>query len=258
MKKVIIESPFAGDVYTNVLYLRACMNYALHNEASPYASHGLYPQPGVLRDEIKKERKLGMRAGFEWSEVADEVWVFTDLGVTQGMLDGIARHEVNGFRRAVPADDRASLNGRGHDGKKLIRFKCLSDDKMGWMGYLSDVLDHSFPPGPMTPIADECVDMLADACRRGALFAHDAYAIQLESHAAGKALNAILDVIGKHTMAIGVNELKVELESGLSFSLGVKKLKKKKLSDEDLRRFKESIMKFKGKANGGQEGSSKT
>jgi hypothetical protein len=99
MIRVIIESPFAGDVGTNVAYLRRCMFDCIHRGEAPFASHALYTQPGVLRDGIPEERKLGIEAGFAWRDVAEKTVVYTDLGITSGMRAGIEHaaklgHEV--------------------------------------------------------------------------------------------------------------------------------------------------------------------
>jgi hypothetical protein len=56
---------------------------------SPYASHGLLTQPGVLRDDVPHERKLGIEAGFAWRDVAELTAVYTDRGVSDGMQLGI-------------------------------------------------------------------------------------------------------------------------------------------------------------------------
>lgn len=90
MKLVIIESPYSGDVELNRKYLQAAMRDCLvnHGEA-PFASHGLYTQPGVLNDDIKIERHLGITSGFEWRKKADKTVVYTDLGITDGMRWGI-------------------------------------------------------------------------------------------------------------------------------------------------------------------------
>lgn len=89
MKRIVIESPFAGNVDLNLRYLRACMADCLKRDESPYASHGLYTQPGVLDDSKPIERELGIVAGFAWRDVADLTVVYTDLGVSKGMQYGI-------------------------------------------------------------------------------------------------------------------------------------------------------------------------
>jgi hypothetical protein len=94
MKRVIIESPFAGDVAKNARYLRACMRDCLMRGETPFASHALYTQPGVLNDDVPAERDMGIQAGFEWRHVADLTVVYTDLGTSRGMVRGIAHAEA--------------------------------------------------------------------------------------------------------------------------------------------------------------------
>jgi hypothetical protein len=86
---VVIESPYAGDVDRNLRYLRACMADSLARGEAPFASHGLYTQPGVLDDDVPNERDKGIRAGFAWAEVAELRAVYTDLGISEGMKLGI-------------------------------------------------------------------------------------------------------------------------------------------------------------------------
>lgn len=90
MKRVIIESPYAGDIERNLTYLRAAMRDCILRGEAPFASHGLYTQPGVLRDELPNERSLGIHAGHQWIYVADLVAVYKDLGISSGMQHGIA------------------------------------------------------------------------------------------------------------------------------------------------------------------------
>jgi hypothetical protein len=63
--RVVIESPYAGDVETNVTYARRAMHFALLAGAAPFASHLLYTQ------------------------CLDETWVFTDYGISKGMTRGM-------------------------------------------------------------------------------------------------------------------------------------------------------------------------
>lgn len=87
MKKIVIESPYAGDVEKNLKYLREAMRHALLQGESPFASHALYTQ--VLDDDIPDERELGIQAGLVWGEQADLRAVYDDLGITKGMKQGI-------------------------------------------------------------------------------------------------------------------------------------------------------------------------
>ncbi len=96
MRLVIIESPFAGDVARNVEYARAAMRDCLLRGEAPYASHLLYPQPGVLNDDDPGERQHGIHAGLAWGKMADAVVVYTDLGISKGMEYGIEAHQKAG------------------------------------------------------------------------------------------------------------------------------------------------------------------
>jgi len=87
--RVIIESPYAGDVEGNLTYLRACMRDCLRRGEAPFASHGLYTQPGVLDDNDADERRKGIVAGFIWAGVANKTIVYTDRGISSGMKLGI-------------------------------------------------------------------------------------------------------------------------------------------------------------------------
>lgn len=98
MRRVIIESPYRG-VPRAVEYALAAMADCLRRGEAPFASHVLYTQPGVLDDEIHEERALGIRAGLHWGLAADLTVVYTDLGVTPGMRQGIASAER--WRRPV-------------------------------------------------------------------------------------------------------------------------------------------------------------
>jgi hypothetical protein len=61
------------------------MRDSLLRGEAPYASHGLYTQPGVLRDEVPEERELGIQAGFAWRERADLTVFYIDYGFSSGM-----------------------------------------------------------------------------------------------------------------------------------------------------------------------------
>lgn len=97
MKLVIIESPYAGDIETNVHYARRAVRDSLSRGEAPIASHLLYTQPGILRDEVPEERQWGIDAGLKWHAVPDiTTVVYTDLGISRGMRYGIACAEACG------------------------------------------------------------------------------------------------------------------------------------------------------------------
>ena len=89
MRRVIVESPFAGEIEKNVRYARACLADCLRRGEAPFASHLLYTQEGVLDDSIPVERSCGIYVGFAWRDVADCTVVYTDLGISSGMQAGI-------------------------------------------------------------------------------------------------------------------------------------------------------------------------
>jgi hypothetical protein len=97
MRLVILESPYAGDIEANVTYARACVRDSLSRGEAPIASHLLYTQPGVLRDEVAEERQWGIDAGLAWKQVAHASVVYTDRGITKGMEYGIAAAEKAGI-----------------------------------------------------------------------------------------------------------------------------------------------------------------
>jgi hypothetical protein len=93
MKLVIIESPYAGDVITNIEYARRAMKDALLRNEAPFASHLLYTQEGILDDKVKEERQLGIEAGLAWGEKAEMTVVYCDYGISKGMEYGIKNAE---------------------------------------------------------------------------------------------------------------------------------------------------------------------
>lgn len=110
MRRVILESPYAGDIQRNVEYARACLRDCLERGEAPIASHLLYTQPGVLRDEVPEEREWGIAAGLAWSDtfVCDAAVFYTDRGWSHGMLAAKKHHVENG----TPIEER-TLPGFG-------------------------------------------------------------------------------------------------------------------------------------------------
>lgn len=102
MRRVILESPFSGDVDVNINYARACIRDALLRGEAPLASHLLYTQAGILNDLDPNERAHGINAGHAWTPFSQGVVVYEDLGISGGMQAGI---NVAEFSR-VPVERR--------------------------------------------------------------------------------------------------------------------------------------------------------
>jgi hypothetical protein len=92
---VIIESPYRGDVESNLKYARECMKDSLMRGEAPFASHLLYTQ--VLDDRDPDERTLGMERAFKWYTHADLMAVYRDKGITFGMCNGMEIAEGHGI-----------------------------------------------------------------------------------------------------------------------------------------------------------------
>lgn len=95
-RRVVVESPFSGDVERNLKYARACMRDCLDRGEAPIASHLLYTQPGILNDNNPEERQWGIEAGFQWNTQAHLTVVYTDLGISSGMQFGISHANKQG------------------------------------------------------------------------------------------------------------------------------------------------------------------
>ncbi len=110
MRRVILESPYAGNIPLNVAYARACVRDCLLRGEAPIASHLLYTQEGILEDDIPAERALGIEAGLVWGHEARLTVVYQDLGITPGMVYGIAAAKE--ARRPVEYRKLPTWNGK--------------------------------------------------------------------------------------------------------------------------------------------------
>ncbi len=88
MKRVVLESPFAGDRELHVAYATEALLDSLRRGEAPICSHLLHTR--VLSDDDPDDRRLGIAAGHQWIPAADAVVVYSDLGVSRGMQAGIS------------------------------------------------------------------------------------------------------------------------------------------------------------------------
>lgn len=92
----------AQEAADNLHYARACVADSLSRGEAPFASHLLYTQRGILDDNNPRERRKGIKAGFEWHKKADKVCVYLDRGISRGMQQGIA----NAVKNNLPIEMR--------------------------------------------------------------------------------------------------------------------------------------------------------
>ncbi len=99
---VDVETPYSAnsekEMWTNLLYARACVRDSLMRGEIPFASHLFYTQSGILDDNIPKERELGIDIGKVLIESLPGIVtvVYNDLGISKGMQYGIDRAKKNG------------------------------------------------------------------------------------------------------------------------------------------------------------------
>ena len=112
--KVYIESPFRHeDPEVQFLYIKyagACAKSCIDAGENPFISHLLFTQ--FLDDNDPDDRILGMNLGFEWAKLCDKTIIFGDMGVSEGMIKGIAiaREEKRMIEfRTLPEEHRQIL-----------------------------------------------------------------------------------------------------------------------------------------------------
>src|SRR5882724_4221987 len=87
MKRVVIISPYKGAVEENVQYAWQCVLDSLKRHEAPFASHLFYTV--VMNDNDPAQRSLGFACEEAWLAVADLAAVYTDRGLSSGMIKTI-------------------------------------------------------------------------------------------------------------------------------------------------------------------------
>jgi len=100
MKRVVIESPYAGAVEANLEYLQECIRDSLSRGEAPFASHQMYTD--ALDDRVPEQRKLGINAGFIWWVEAELIVFYLD----HGMSDGMAAAKLRCTKTGIPFEER--------------------------------------------------------------------------------------------------------------------------------------------------------
>lgn len=125
MKRVLIESPYAGNVQTNLAYCRAAIRDSLLKGEAPFAPHAFYTQPGVLNDDVLEEREMGIEAGLQIGFTCEVTAVYGDLGISKEMKRGIERAKSEGRPveyRSLPGWGRSLIGiaGKKRSGKDTL------------------------------------------------------------------------------------------------------------------------------------------
>jgi hypothetical protein len=105
MRRVVLESPFSGDIEANMKYARECLRDCLLRNESPVASHILFASTATLDDSDPVERAAGINAGHAWFHGAHAVVVYVDRGISKGMEAGIrvaSFHDIPVEYRKIP------------------------------------------------------------------------------------------------------------------------------------------------------------
>lgn len=108
MKVVYVCSPYRGtqeEVRDHVALAMRISRKAVMEGYAVICPHLLYPL--FLRDDVDKERKMGMKAGLKLLELADEVWV-ADGEISTGMAMEIARAGQLGIPMKCVCDPAAA------------------------------------------------------------------------------------------------------------------------------------------------------
>lgn len=95
---VIIESPYAArdgvSVAEHKLYLQRCLRDSWTRGELPFASHGFFPL--FLSEDDDRERQAGIEAGYRFWHHAEALVLYTDYGISKGMIAAVARvHDLS-------------------------------------------------------------------------------------------------------------------------------------------------------------------
>lgn len=92
--RVVLESPYAGDLERNIRYAKAALLDSLERGEAPMASHLLYTQ--VWDDALPEVRARGISAGHAFIISAHYLVVYQDYGISPGMQLGIDTANILG------------------------------------------------------------------------------------------------------------------------------------------------------------------
>lgn len=96
-RRVVLESPWkateAHSTEQHRIYLDHCLTDCRSRWEAPYSSH--FGLQGDDDDELA--RMIGIRAGWQWGDMAEACVVYSDLSVTDGMKLSIDHYSSKGM-----------------------------------------------------------------------------------------------------------------------------------------------------------------
>lgn len=103
----IIESPYAGELVRNRLYLARAIRHSVALGEVPFASHGFFTW--VFDDRDPASRKLGIQLGYYFWPHAERVVFYVDYGMSDGM-EAARRRLENYFPNMKTVSRRIGTN----------------------------------------------------------------------------------------------------------------------------------------------------
>lgn len=89
MLRVVVESPYAGDIEKNTAYAKAACKDCMRQGEVPFASHLFFPQ--FLDESNPVERDIGIAAGYCFWKEFDKIVFYIDNGISPGMSKALER-----------------------------------------------------------------------------------------------------------------------------------------------------------------------
>ena len=95
MKRIYICSPYRGDYEKNLAAAQDYSRQVLDRGFIPITPHMFYSS--IVNDNLPEDRELGLVAGLELLKISDEVWVFSQSGISEGMATEIELADISGI-----------------------------------------------------------------------------------------------------------------------------------------------------------------
>jgi len=96
---IFIESPYAGNVVTNVEYAKAAMLDSIKRGETPIVAHLMFPR--AMDDGDPRQRELALRMCRTLRTRCDAVAFYVDLGTSDGMRRAMEEAAIDGIIKDI-------------------------------------------------------------------------------------------------------------------------------------------------------------